>query len=145
MATNEAGKLIKLSDTDETVATGDEDIRGYSVKDRNGDDIGKVDDLLIDEGEQKVRLLEIGSGGFLGIGKDKVFIPVDAITGIVADDDGGKGEVRIDQTREHVAGAPVYDPEIVEETAYYGDVSGYYGYGPFWAAGYTYPGYPYYR
>lgn len=138
MATADAKTLVKLSDIDETVADREEDIRGRNVKDRNGEDIGKVDELMIDSDEHKVRFLEVASGGFLGIGQDKTFIPVDAITAIDAD------EVHIDQTREHVAGAPAYDPDLVDQTPYYESVYGYYGVTPFWGAGYVYPGYPFY-
>ena len=138
MATRETGKLVRLSDTDQTVATGDEDVRGRDVKDRVGEDIGKIDDLLIDESENKVRFLVVASGGFLGIGADKSFIPIDVITGITAD------AVTIDQIREHVAGAPTYDPDLVDDTSYYEGVYGYYGYAPFWGAGYIDSGYPNY-
>ncbi len=51
--------------------------------------------------------------------------------------------VLINQTRERVTGAPAYDPELTEES-YYDNVYGYYGYAPFWGAGYMYPGYPYF-
>lgn len=132
-------KLVKLSETDETVAAGDDDIRGRDVKDKDGEDIGKVSDLLIDERERKVRFIEVASGGFLGIGQDTSFIPVDAITSVTDDD------VRIDQTKQFVSGAPAYDPDVVRERNYYGGVLGYYGYGPFWAADYRYPDFPYYR
>ena len=138
MATSENDTLIKLSDSEQTVSMGDDDIRGRHVKDRAGEDIGKIGDLLIDKGENKVRFLLVESGGFLGIGKDKLFIPVDAITGISDD------EVRVDQTREHLAGAPDYDPDLVDERPYYDEVYGYYGYTPYWGAGYAYPAYPYY-
>lgn len=131
-------KLIKLSDSDQSIATGDNDIRKRSVKDKNGDDLGKIDDLLIDPAEGKVRFMLVASGGFLGLGENKSFIPVDAITGITSD------EVRIDQSRENVAGAPAYDPDLVVERGYFDDVYGYYGYTPYWAPSYTYPAYPYY-
>ena len=136
MATEETSKLIKLSDSGQTVAP-EEDIRGLDVKDKDGDDIGKVDDLLIDDAENKVRFLEVASGGFLGIGEDKSFIPVDAITRI-------DENVHINQTRTHVAGAPPYDPELVDQSSYYEDVYGYYGYSPFWGGGYMYPAFPRY-
>lgn len=139
MQNHDTGALVKLSDLAETVANPDEDIRGRHVKDRHGEDIGKVDDLLVDEDERKVRLLEIASGGFLGIGQDKTFVPVDAITAI------GDDEVHIDQTRAHVADAPSYDPKLIRERATYSTVYDYYGYGPFWGADYMYPAYPYYR
>jgi len=113
------------------------DIRGRKVLDKNGDEVGKVDDLMIDNREHKVRLLEVESGGFLGLGETKVLIPVDAITRI---DD----HVHIDHTREHVARAPRYDPDLVQDQQYLGSVYGHYGYGPFWGMGYSYPMYPYY-
>jgi sporulation protein YlmC with PRC-barrel domain len=136
MATRETSKLIKLTDSGQTL-TPEEDIRGFDVKDKDGEDIGKIDELLIDEAENKVRFLEVASGGFLGIGENKSFIPVDAITRI-------DENVHINQTRGHVAGAPAYDPEVVDQSSYYEDVYGYYGYSPFWGGGYLYPPFPHY-
>ncbi|PYI38699.1 PRC-barrel domain-containing protein [Arthrobacter psychrolactophilus] len=139
MQTPETGKLLKLGDTDETIATPEEDIRNRHVKDRDGEDLGKISNLLVDESERKVRFIEIASGGFLGIGQDKTFIPVEAITSITGD------EVRIDQTRERLSNAPAYDPELVRERDTYGSILDYYGYGPFWGPEYRYPDYPNYR
>ena len=129
--------LMKLSDMGETIKLGDEDIRRYSVKDRDGNGIGKVHDLLVDPRGNTVRFLVVESGGFLGMGETKSFIPVDAITRITKDD------VHIDQSRERVAGAPPYDPELVTTRTYHQDSYGYYGYTPYWVAGYTYPGFPF--
>lgn len=145
MDTNEPHKMVKLRDTDETVAMDDEDIRGYSVKDRNGEDIGKIDDLLVDAAENKVRFIEVASGGFLGIGKDRTSIPVDAITKITRDIQHGHGEVWIDQTKEGVAGAPPYDPDLVHNRSAHEEMYEYYGLGPYWEDSYTYPRYPYYE
>jgi sporulation protein YlmC with PRC-barrel domain len=131
--------LLKLNELDETVANPDEDIRGRDVKDSNGEDLGKVKDLLVDQSENRVRFLEVASGGFLGIGQETSLIPVDAITAVTDD------EVRIDQTRDHVAGAPAYDPELVTEQDDYGTFLTYYGYGSWWGPSYRYPDYPYYR
>jgi sporulation protein YlmC with PRC-barrel domain len=140
MARHEAAtaSLLKLSDSNLTVADPEEDVRGRKVLDRAGEEVGTVDDLMIDDRENKVRFLRVASGGFLGLGETKFMIPVDAITRI--DDD----HVYIDQTREKVAGAPRYDPDLMND-AYWGDVYGYYGYGPYWAPGYAYPPYPRYR
>ncbi len=137
MTIDARANVYKLSDSDLTVADPAEDIRGRAIVDRAGEEIGKVEDLLIDDREAKVRFLLAGSGGFLGIGETKFMIPVDAITRI-ADD-----TVYINQTRERVAGGPRYDPELADET-YFNDVYGYYGYSPYWAPGYAYPAYPYY-
>jgi sporulation protein YlmC with PRC-barrel domain len=132
------GALVKLGDTDLTVADPREDIRGRQVIDRQGEDLGHVDALLIDDRESKVRFLRIASGGFLGIGEHTFLLPVDAITRITAD------QVFVDQTRERVAGAPAYDPDLTYEHNYYGGLYDYYGYVPYWGAGYVYPAYPLY-
>lgn len=138
---DEMATLRRLGDSDLTVANEAEDVRGRKVLDNRGDEAGTVDGILIDEPERKVRFLEVGSGGFLGIGKKKVLIPVDAVTRV--DDE----YVHIDKDREHVVSGPGYDPELMEEPdnpSYYAGVYGHYGYVPHWGAGYIYPGYPYY-
>ena len=132
MAQEQQGSLVRLKDADLTVNP-DEDIRGRKVLDPDGEDIGTVDALLVDEADRRVRFLEVGSGGFLGIGEKKRLIPVDAITGI-------GDEVRVDVTRQTIAGGPAYDPEVLEYSPdYYGELYGYYGYAPYWMPGYVYP------
>ncbi len=131
--------LTPLRDTDRTVADPAEDIRGHRVVDSAGTDLGTVAELLVDEDEFKVRFLEIASGGFLGIGRDKTYLPVDAIRSITDD------TVTIDQTRDFVANAPEYDPAMVRDRDSYSSLLDYYGYGPYWAPGYAYPAYPFYR
>ena len=115
--------LRKLQDLDRTVAIPDEDIRGRMVKDKDGHDLGTIDGLLVDAVGQKVRFMEVATGGILGLGETKSLIPVEAITR-VADH-----EVYISHTREHVAGAPAYDPKLVREDATYASsLYPYYGY-----------------
>jgi hypothetical protein len=76
-------KLVRLSDTELTIANPAEDIRDRTVVDRDGEDIGEVEDLLIDAHEKRMRLLEAASGGFLGLGKTKFLLPVEASPGSV--------------------------------------------------------------
>jgi sporulation protein YlmC with PRC-barrel domain len=139
MKSTNAASLVKLGDAKLTVADPAEDIRGRTVVDRAGEEIGEIKSLLIDEQEAKVRMLEVQSGGFLGVGGETRLVPVDAITRVTED------TVHVDQTRAHVHGSPPYDPRLAVDESYYGDIYGHYGYAPFWAAGYTYPGYPHYR
>ena len=118
-------QLVRLRDTDQTVSSSDEDIRGRMAKDKDGHDLGTIEGLLVDEAERKVRFMEVGSGGFLGLGESKSLIPVDAITRVTPD------AVYIGHTREHVAGAPRYDPELVETRLdYFFNLYPYYGYPP---------------
>lgn len=130
MSTQDNSTLIKLSDTGQTVDNAGDDVRGRKVKDKDGNDVGKVHDLLIDSQERKVRFLLVEHGGFLGVGETKSFIPVDAITRITDDD------VYINHARDHIAGAPRYDPSLVDDRAYHGSIYDYYGYAPYWGAGY---------
>lgn len=139
MTVNDRQILLRLGDTELTVANPDEDIRGRTVIDQAGEEIGEVEGLLIDQADAKVRFMEVGAGGFLGIGEKKFLLPIDAITKIHGD------HVHIDKTREHVIGAPDYDPALTEQSQdYYTNLYGYYGYSPYWGPGYVYPGYPYF-
>ncbi|MFC0623298.1 PRC-barrel domain-containing protein [Kribbella deserti] len=128
--------LERLEDTDLTLADPADDIRGRTVVDPGGEEIGKVDSLFIDHDERRVRLLQISSGGILGIGDSKQLIPVDSVTGV------DEETVHVDQNREHVARGPVYDPDLArQDPRYFADVYGYYGAAPFWTPGYVYPRY----
>lgn len=126
-------RLIRLSDSELSVATEVEDVRGRSVKDRAGQDLGRIEDLLIDPDERRVRFLVVGSGGFLGLGQQQSFIPVDAVSRVDED------VVTVDLTRENVAGAPAYDPDLTAEPSYLESIYGYYGFIPFWGPGYVAP------
>lgn len=126
--------LLQLSDEPITLAEKSMDIRGRDVLDRGGQDIGRVDDLLVDADERKVRFLKVKSGDFLGLGGKSFLIPVDAMTRIEDD------KVHVDQSREHVGGGPEYDPKVVAKgVPEYDRVYRHYGYAPFWMAGYAYP------
>lgn len=126
--------ISKLSESGQTITPADDDIRGLTVKDKDGKKLGKVHDLLIDAEARKVRFMLVEHGGFLGFGDTKSFIPVDDITKITADD------VFINHTAEHVAAAPPYDPHLDADREYHNSVYGHYGYIPFWGLGYVYPG-----
>lgn len=136
MQVSSTAKLQLLSDSNLRLARETQDIRGREVYDASGQEIGEVDDLLIDEGERQVRFLRVASGGFLGMGATKFLIPVDAVTRVTDE------AVHIDQTGEKIAGAPRYDPTLVDEK-YLERLYGHYGYRPYWGSGYVYPTFPY--
>ncbi len=130
--------LRGISDEGLTVSDDAEDVRGRKVLDVADRDIGNVDDLLVDHGKHIVRFLRVAAGGFLGLGETKFLIPVDAITAV--DDES----VHVNQTREHVASGPRYDPDLINKPHHLNDVYDHYGFLPFWGNGYIYPGFPYY-
>src|SRR5579862_4614967 len=74
-----------------------EDVRGRKVLDSTGQDLGSVDNLLVDDLEHKLRFLGVAARGFLGLGETMFLIPVEAITTV--DDEA----VHVDQARGHMA------------------------------------------
>jgi sporulation protein YlmC with PRC-barrel domain len=137
MATQGTATLHKLADTNLTFADPAEDVRGRKVLDKVGEELGTVDDLLIDDRDRKVRFLQVAAGGFLGLGETTFLVPVDAVMRL-------SGEaVHIDQMCEQVKGAPRYDPTLASERDWT-DLYRHYGYMPYWGPGYVYPPYPYY-
>ncbi|GAA2124825.1 PRC-barrel domain-containing protein [Streptomyces synnematoformans] len=131
--------LKRISDSQQVLTAAADDVRGRKVIDRTGNEIGKVRDLLVDEGEHRVRFLLLEHGGFLGIGERKSYVPVEAVADVT------ENRVHIDRTGEQVADAPRYDPELVDWGEYYERVYSHYGYPPFWGPGYVYPPFPPHR
>jgi sporulation protein YlmC with PRC-barrel domain len=129
--------LIRLSNTNLQVADPAQDVRGHRVVDKDGKDIGEVDDLIIDRVETKVRFLEVASGDLFGFGHAKALIPADAITHV------SDKAVYINQTHQHVAAAPHYDPDLIVRDVggqgYVADLYRHYGFLPYWRPGYVYP------
>ncbi|MEU8660861.1 PRC-barrel domain-containing protein [Actinoplanes philippinensis] len=128
------GTLTALSDTNQLVADPALDVRGRSVIDSGGEKIGTVADLLIDTGTNHVRFLRVEHGGVLGFGAQSSFIPVESIARVTED------EVYVSSSKDHVAGGPGYDPDLVDQRDYYDKIYGHYGHEPVVARGSTYPG-----
>lgn len=132
MTTNPNATITKLSESGRTITPAD-DIRGRTVRDKDGNDLGKVHDLIIDDQEYRVRFLLVDHGGFLGMGASESFIPVDDITAIT------DTVVSINHTRGHVAAAPAYNPDLLDARSYHGSIYGHYDFTPYWEAGYDSP------
>ena len=115
-------EFAKLSDSDLRLKDPEQDVRGLQVYERGGNQIGSVGDLYIDEQERKVRLLEVGAGGFLGMGEKHFLIPAEAVASV------GEDGLTIDHSREKVAGYPPFDPDVEPECNYQRALYDYYGY-----------------
>lgn len=135
MTSQNEATLSKLTGTGMTVTNATDDMRGRKVTDKDGSDVGKVHDVFVDHREHKARFLLVEHGGFLGIGEKKSFIPIDTISRTTSDD------VYLNDTRDHIAEAPGYDPNMVNDRNYQSSIYGYYGCAPYWSAGYAYPGF----
>ena len=120
--------LVKLDDTDLVLSDPNDDVRGRKVIDSFGDDIGHVHELFIDNAERKVRFLQVGAGGFLGLGERQFLIPIEDVTRIT------EGTVHINHSRDHVVKSPAFDPSLTtwRDSEYWNPYYGYYGVAPFW-------------
>jgi osmotically-inducible protein OsmY/sporulation protein YlmC with PRC-barrel domain len=112
--------LIRLSDTDFDVPD-DQDIRGRTVLDQNGNEIGKIDDLLMDTQTRRVRFLQVTSGGFLGIGGKMLLIPAEAIARF------DRNYVEVDQSMRGGLSAMRYNPPLIGRRSSGGMLSSFSG------------------
>lgn len=135
MTTNNEEKFITLKKAGRDFVDKHEDVRGRHVFDRYGKKLGKVEALLIDDKEGKVRFLQIQVGGILRIGGKKMIVPIEAIRSITA------FEVHIDRSESIVASGPPYDPQFVERK-FFEDAYGHYGVLPYWDTKYVRPKFP---
>ena len=114
--------LVRLSNSEFTLEDPTQDVRGLDVCDNNGEEIGTVEDLYVDEEEQKVRFLDVAAGGFLGLGRKNLLIPVEAVREVDED------KIVVGQSREKVAGSPPFDTDVVLQAPYQRELYDYYGY-----------------
>jgi sporulation protein YlmC with PRC-barrel domain len=123
---------IRLSDSEFTLEDWVHDIRGLDVYDKGGEEIGTVEGLYVDEEVRKARFLDVGAGGFLGLGEKNFLVPVEAVREV------NENGVVVGQSREKVAGSPPFDTNVVPQAPYQRDIYDYYGYAR--SGGHTYPG-----
>jgi sporulation protein YlmC with PRC-barrel domain len=81
MFTADAG-LTYLEGTGLELADPADDLRGMVVVDPYGYRLGTVDDLVVDIGTRRSRLLSVVSGGILGLAPREVLVAVEMITKI---------------------------------------------------------------
>lgn len=68
----EGGKFIEEKSAQEVLAS---DLMGYSVTNLQGQNVGQVDDLILDQDNRPVGLV-VSVGGFLGLGAKHVALPM---------------------------------------------------------------------
>ena len=104
--------LVRLGDSDFVPANPEDDLRGKYVYVVDRKVIGSVEDLYIDRHEREVRFLEVGAGGFLGIGEKPLLVPVEAVTQVAED------RVTIEPGRtEKVDGLAPFDTKVAPPPA----------------------------
>ena len=106
--TTEAATLLAASE-----------IKGSTVRNRQREEIGNIDELLIEPDSGRVRFAILSVGGFLGLGSTRVAVPWSAFE---ISRQGGKMTYMLDATRERLEKAPRvegknYERLYAQETA----------------------------
>jgi sporulation protein YlmC with PRC-barrel domain len=105
-------------------------ITGDKVRNADGDDLGHLEEIVIDLEGGRVSYAVLASGGFLGLG-DKFFaIPWDLLTV-----DTDNKELVLDVSKETIQNAPGFDKDNWPDTtdrSWIVDVYRYYGREPYW-------------
>lgn len=103
---------------------------GDNVRNMQGEDLGKLEEIMIDLDEGRVAYAVLSFGGFLGMG-DKLFaIPWEALSV-----DTENHELVLNVQRELLENAPGFDKDHWPKTGdrqWLVDVYSYYGYDPYW-------------
>jgi sporulation protein YlmC with PRC-barrel domain len=134
------GLLEPLGHSNLELVDRSEDIRGRKVVDREGQDVGKVDEVWMDHEQRQARFLTVKSGDILGIGGQKYLVPVEAITydgdrvAVNATADRITQGPQVDQIRpDDAASLETGQPRILEVYDFYAVKD------PFWSPTYQQP------
>ena len=120
-----SGRLVRLEEAkDFDIAKGSRDIRGWHVKTPDGRDIGKVDELIVDQAAKRVRYMDVKvDRKALGIGDDRhILIPI----GAAQLNEDGKNVMIERLPARGLAEAPAYSRGPIT-SEYEGMVRDYYG------------------
>ena len=110
-------------------------VTGDMVRNKKGEELGKIEELMIDLESGRIAYVVGSSGGFLGVGDRLHAIPWSALTVNMA-----KREFIIDVQKEQLERAPGFDgdnwPPMMDRE-WDEAIHGYYGskpywYGPYW-------------
>ena len=105
------------------------EIIGTQVKDSQGEEVGKIDDLVFDE-EGRISFAVIGYGGFLGMGQNLVAVPVNSLS--------NAEEPRhfvLDATKEKIQAAPLFSKKTLDKPGWAEGIHRYFGQQPYWTEG----------
>jgi hypothetical protein len=109
---------------------GSKELVGVRVRNPAGEDLGKIEELMIDTGVGSIAYAVLSFGGILGIG-DKLFaIPWEALTLDIED-----GLFILNVDKERLKAAPGFDkshwPDFADRQ-FGAEIYGYYNYSPYW-------------
>ena len=103
---------------------------GTSVKDRNGNSIGKIEDIVLDKASNNIMFAVVSFGGFLGIAEKYHPLPWSSLDYRV-----DQGAYSVEYTREQLEAAPADSMEALTKddgTRYRDQAYDYYKEARYW-------------
>lgn len=89
-----------------------EELRWKTLLDCDGEKIGTIEAIEVDELRGRVEFMEVGRGGFLGFGAERFLVPVTRIVQVE------EKSVRIDRRLRQLGGVPPYRPDRLSDQDY---------------------------
>ena len=105
-------------------------LTGDRVRNRAGEDLGKVEQIMIDISSGRVAYVVLSFGGFVGIGDELFAVPWDAMRL-----DEGEHEFILDVDRKTLENAPGFNKDAwpdMADPAFATTVHQHYGKAPYW-------------
>ena len=107
---------------------GSDKVQGTRVYDVDGNDIGKIERVMLEKRGGRVSYAVLSFGGFFGIGDDHYPLPWETLSY-----DEELGGYRISLTKDQIEGAPTEIGNDADFTPEFGSrVYQYYGIPPYW-------------
>ena len=107
-------------------------INGTNVVNRNGEDLGHIEDIMIDLNTGRILYTVLSFGGFLGIGNKLFAVPFDSFT-----IDQAKENFVLDYDKDFLENAPGFDKNdwpATNDVDFNTEVYSYYSVDPYWTA-----------
>ena len=105
-------------------------IAGDTVRNVAGEDLGKIEDLMIDLDHARVAYAVLSFGGIMGMGNKLFAIPLDALT---VDPDAHEFILHVPrETLENAPGFDKYNWPDVSDLQWQASIYSHFGYTPYW-------------
>jgi hypothetical protein len=126
MPTRDLDRLSRSGLTVADLENLDDDLSGRKVYDRTGEEVGTVEDVLVDTVQLHAPFVLVSWGGVLGIGTQQRLIPLEAIDRVTPEG------VNLTGDKELVTEGPAYRGDLSGRDAedHYAQVYGAYGIKP---------------
>lgn len=108
------------------------EIEGMKIQNRQGEEIGDVDKVVLDSQSGQIGYVVVTSGGFWGMGGEKAVIPWKAVQLQQQGEDTDEAFLTVDVTEEQLMNAPQGDIQEVLDRQQAQEIHQHYGVAPYW-------------